>query len=82
MAPWQTPELTAYNNALGKMFEQVELLSDWEIVFDVDNCPDYALPYLAQYVGVRIIQGSSVASQRQQIRRPTRQDRGTVYCDQ
>jgi P2-related tail formation protein len=80
MAPWQTPDLTEYNNALGAMFAQVEQLADWTIVFDVDNCPDYALPYLAQYVGVRIIQGSSVASQRQQIRRPTRQDRGTVYA--
>jgi P2-related tail formation protein len=79
MAPWQTPELTAYNNAIGKMFEQVELLSNWEIIFDVDNCPDYALPYLAQYVGARLTQGSSVAAQRNQIRRPTRQDRGTIY---
>src|SRR3954454_24409339 len=80
MAAWQTPDLTEYNNALGEMFAQVEQLGNWEIVFDVDNCPDYALPYLAQFVGVRLIQGSSVASQRQQIRRPTRQDRGTVYA--
>lgn len=82
MAPWLTPELIEYNNALGKMFEQVELLSDWVVVFDVDKCPDYALGYLGQFVGVRLIQGSSVESQRQQIRRPTRQDRGTVYAIQ
>ena len=78
MLVWVSDDLTEYNNALGEMFREVELLSDWEAVFDVDRCPPVALPYLGQFVGARLIIGSSVESQREQIRRPSRQDRGKL----
>lgn len=48
----------------------------WGIVFDVDNCPAYALPYLAQYVGVQITEEMSEEQIRNEIRQPTGWKRG------
>jgi hypothetical protein len=48
----------------------------WAIVFDVDNCPAYALPYLAQYVGVQITPEMSEEQIRDEIREPTGWKRG------
>jgi hypothetical protein len=48
----------------------------WGIVFDADNCPAYALPYLAQYVGVQITPEMSEEQIRNEIREPTGWKRG------
>lgn len=40
----------------------------WAAVFDPDTCPDYALVWLAQLVGVKLDQRLSVPAQRAQIR--------------
>jgi hypothetical protein len=40
----------------------------WSIVFDVDNCPPKALPWLAQFEGVELTPDMSVAQQRAAIR--------------
>jgi len=48
----------------------------WGIALDVDNCPAYALPYLAQYVGVQITPEMSTEQIRNEIREPTGWKRG------
>lgn len=48
----------------------------WAIVFDADNCPAYALPYLAQFVGVQIVPEMSEEQIRAEIRQPTGWRRG------
>jgi hypothetical protein len=48
----------------------------WGIVFDANNCPAYALPYLAQYVGVVPTPEMSEEQLRNEIREPTGWKRG------
>jgi hypothetical protein len=43
----------------------------WAILLDPDECPAYALPWLAQVVGVRLTPGMSEEQQRNEIRQPT-----------
>lgn len=81
---WLSPDLATYAQAIGRMFSQVETLSadtdtddGWSIILDVDRCPDYALPYLGQFVGVSVPIGTDEASARQLIRDKPRQSRGT-----
>lgn len=40
----------------------------WSIILDIDRCPTYALPWLAQCVGARIPTGTDDATARQIIR--------------
>jgi Phage tail protein (Tail_P2_I) len=61
-------------NAIGTMYQQVEeLVRDspegpgWSALLDVDRCPPEALPWLAQFVGVRLLPDSSEAEQRARI---------------
>lgn len=51
--------------------------SGWEVVFDVDTCPVEALPYLAQFVGVRFEDSLTVAQQREKIKNRPAFRRGT-----
>lgn len=50
----------------------------WQILLDVDRCPAPALPYLAQFVGVRIRPDMSEGQIRAAIRNPEGFGRGTV----
>lgn len=49
----------------------------WAVLFDADNCPAYALPWLAQFVGVRIEDQWSEQEIRDAIKTPTGWKRGT-----
>lgn len=40
----------------------------WSIILDIDRCPTYALPWLAQCVGARIPAGTDDSTARQMIR--------------
>lgn len=48
----------------------------WGVLFDVDNCPAWALPFLAQYVGVVITPEMSEDQIRNEILEPTGWARG------
>lgn len=61
-------------NALGTEYQLVEeLVRDtpdgpgWSVLVDLDRCPDWALPWLAQLVGVRLLPGSDPTEQRARI---------------
>jgi hypothetical protein len=76
--------LLIYLNALGQMFQQLEdWLRDqpdapgWSLLLDLERCPDEALPWLAQFVGVRLLPGSSPADQRARIASTDGMRRGT-----
>jgi len=67
-APLQSPEVDVQygyvhghlSEGMMHMYEDVALLVDpeddipWVPFFDIDKCPDFALPWLAQVVGVRL----------------------------
>jgi hypothetical protein len=48
----------------------------WAILFDVDECPAWALPHLSMYPGVVLQPGMSEEQQRNEIRQPTGWRRG------
>jgi hypothetical protein len=50
----------------------------WAIVFDVDTCPAWGLPWLAQLVGVQLPVGITEAEARDRIRVPVGFARGMV----
>jgi len=61
-------------NAVGQMFQELEDLArdspdgpGWSALLDITRCPDEALPWLAQFVGVRLLPDSSPADQRARI---------------
>lgn len=49
----------------------------WSVVFDPDECPSYALPYLGQFVGVALEPSLTEAEQRTKITLPEGWQRGT-----
>ena len=66
--------LLIFCNALGTMFQLVdEWVRDspegpgWSPLLDLGRCPDVALPWLGQLVGVRLPPGLTPAEQRQRI---------------
>ena len=76
--------LLTYCNALGTMFQPLEDLErdtpegpGWSALLDLDRCPDFALPWLAQFVGVRPPPGSTPAEQRAMIDQHLGWERGT-----
>lgn len=76
--------LLLYINAIGEMFQLVEdLVRDtpdgpgWSVLLDLDRCPVEALPWLGQFVGVRIPTGMSEADQRVRIAQTDGFKRGT-----
>lgn len=52
---------SVYLGGIGEMFQKFSAIlrrnPSWSPIFDVDECPDEALPYLAQFVGVRPVPG-------------------------
>lgn len=71
-------------NAIGQMFQLVEeWVRDtpdgigWSLLVDLDRCPPEALPWLAQFAGVRLLPGSSEAEQRTRIASTDGFSRGT-----
>lgn len=72
-------------HAVGRWFDPVEELvraSDagpgWSALLDVERCPDWALPYLAQIAGVSLTHGAPTARWRDEIRDHENFHRGTV----
>src|SRR5215468_578343 len=58
--------LAFFCGALGAMFQEVQDLArdspdgpGWSAVMDLDRCPDGWLPWLAQFVGVTVVPGST-----------------------
>jgi hypothetical protein len=49
----------------------------WSLLLDVDRCPPEALPWLGQFVGVRVLPRSSADDQRARIRSTDGFHRGT-----
>ena len=77
--------LTAYLGGLGLPFDLVESWASdtatetgWSLMLDVDRCPDEALPWLGQIVGLRMAPGLSPDDQRQQIKDVANWKRGTL----
>lgn len=71
-------------SAIGSMYELVEnWVRDtpdgpgWSLLVDLDRCPDEALPWLAQFVGVRVLPDSTPADQRARIASTDGFKRGT-----
>lgn len=70
--------------ALALQFDWIyDLVSDtddgvgWSPVVDVDRCPAFLLPWLAQFVGIRFVTGRTVQQQRDEITDRPRWRRGT-----
>ena len=49
----------------------------WQVLFNPEECPAVALPYLAQFVGVRLLPSMTEAEQREAIIEPSGFTRGT-----
>lgn len=76
--------LAKFCAALGVMFQPIEDVSSdtaegpgWSAVVDVDRAPDSWLPWLAQFVGVTVVPGSTPAEQRVRIKGTDGFSRGT-----
>jgi len=72
-------------NALGQMFQLLDdLVRDtpegpgWSPLLDLERCPDVALPWLAQFVGTRLLAGSTSDDQRARIASTDGFKRGTA----
>jgi tail protein P2 I len=66
--------LAYYCGAMGEMFEPVEDVArdtpegpGWSAVVDLERCPDDWLPWLAQFVGVTVVAGSTPDAMRARI---------------
>lgn len=77
--------LAYLSDALGAMFQPLsDLVRDtpdgpgWSPIVDVDRAPIYALGYLAQFVGVRLLQGLSDSDQRSRVRSTDGMRRGSI----
>jgi hypothetical protein len=78
--------LTKYLGGLGIEFEIIEQWArdtddgkiGYSILVDANRVPGYAIPWLAQFVGVSITQGLSVTQQREQLLGLGNWKRGTV----
>jgi len=76
--------LLILQNAIGQMFQLIEdWVRDtaagpgWSLLLDVNRCPDEALSWLAQFVGVRLLPGSTPDEQRARIASTDGFKRGT-----
>jgi hypothetical protein len=76
--------LAHYCGAHGAMFQPVaDVARDtpagpgWSAVLDLDRCPDAWLPWLAQFVGVTVVAGSTPAEMRTRIASTDGFNRGT-----
>jgi hypothetical protein len=91
LAPWMTPSLATFCQAIGVMFQPVRdliygegvdgepgFIPGWGRLFDPDLCPSAYLGYLAQFVGVSIPAGTGDAQARALIRQEAGIQRGTL----
>lgn len=76
--------LAFFCGALGTMFQEVQDLArdspdgpGWSAVMDLDRCPDGWLPWLAQFVGVTVVPGSTPEEMRARIQSTDGFRRGT-----
>ncbi len=76
--------LLIYVNAIGTMFQIVDtIVSDdddgpgWSALLDLSRCPDEALPWLGQFVGVRVPVGATPDQMRTAIAGHSGWERGT-----
>lgn len=77
--------LLVYLGAIGQMLQNLDYLAHapvggtlWQNLVDLDLAPDYALPWLGQFVGVKVDTALPAADQRQQIRDHVGWGRGSV----
>jgi hypothetical protein len=79
--------MAKYLSGVGEMFQVVEdygrdqnggAIPGWASLMDPDLCPPEALGWLAQFVGVRLDVGLTVAEQRARIKATDGWKRGTV----
>jgi hypothetical protein len=77
--------LAAICGAVGTMFDQGEQAAraqpgrqPYQQVYDITQCPDWLLPWLGQFVGVVVTQGTTPDQQRTQIEQEVNFYRGTV----
>jgi hypothetical protein len=82
--PFAAWSLLILCNAIGGEYQLVEdWVRDtpdgpgWSLLLDLDRCPAEALPWLGQFVGVRLFPGSTPAEQRQRIASTAGFKRGT-----
>lgn len=90
LGPWARADENVWHllHWIDSMFSQLaevdELVRDtddhvgWGRLLDVDAAPDWALPWLAQFVGVIPLQGLDPASQRLRIKGAAGFHRGTI----
>jgi hypothetical protein len=88
--PWMTTSLAVYATAIGAMFPvdaivqddgidgQVGYAAGWSVLFDVDAVPPMDLPFLGQFVGVRVPDGADDATARALIKAEAGRSRGTA----
>jgi Phage tail protein (Tail_P2_I) len=76
--------LLIYVNAIGTMFQVLDVYvrdtpegPGWSPLLDLDRCPAEALPYLAQFVGVRLLPGATEEESRARIASTDGFKRGT-----
>jgi hypothetical protein len=72
--------LGACGSAFGRLHDVVRDTDaglGWTMLLDPARCPGWALPWLAQFAGVKLVTGSSEAQQRAQITAPPAFNRGT-----
>jgi len=90
LEPWMTPDLEIWCRAAGAFFDPVMLLAEEQgtdggpeyipplgKLFDPDLCPGPWLPYLAQFVGVKIPVGTREAEARALVKAESGFARGT-----
>lgn len=88
LGPWsradESGQLLEYMRALlSPLIEVDDLVRDsdthsgWGVLLDVDNAPDWALSWLAQFVGVTTVPGLDSESQRINIKKSAGFSRGT-----
>lgn len=90
---WRDEELgyhlLLYCEAIGSMLEQVDGyvrdndalgLPGWGILLDVENVPEEALGYLAQFVGVSLVSGHTAAQSRVRIASTDGFARGSIVA--
>jgi hypothetical protein len=91
LLPWMTDDLERYCEAIGVMFDPiVELVEEegsdgetgyvpaWGRLLNPELCPEDALSYLAQFVGVTIPAGTSEAEARSLVKGEAGLERGTL----
>ncbi len=66
--------LLAFMGGIGEMFREVEQLvrarpgrEPWQQAFDINQCPDFQVPWLGQMVGQRVTVSAPATVQRQQV---------------